>query len=153
MSRGIYDSDCSTLPNRPLVRCGRIQCLSTLSLGFTAQQSQRVSLSELPHLELSFVLKLSSAKPKRSSAHLCSSAQLYGSNDKAGVFMGVVTQRKGHGETAGKQRGNSRARESIACPRIMQRRILARAECMNRIAMAGVSMANKKKEINGCTTV
>ena len=58
--------------------------------------------------------------------------------------MGVVTQRKGHGETA---------RESIARPRIMQRRILARAECMNRITMPGISMANKKKEINGCTTV
>ena len=97
------------LPKRPLVRCNQIQCLSTLSLGFTAQQSQRVSLSEFPHLELSFVLKLSSAKPKRSpelkrsSAHLCSGAQLlvYSSNDKAGVFTGVVTQRKGHGETAG----------------------------------------------------
>ena len=106
-SREIYDSDSySTLPKRPLVRCNQIQCLSTLSLGFLAQQSQRVSLSELPHLELSFVLKLSSAKPKRSSAHLCSSAHLYGSNDKAGVFMGVVTQRKRYGETAGKQRGS-----------------------------------------------
>ena len=51
-----------------------------------------------------------------------------------------------------KQRGNSGARKSIARPRIMQRRVLARAECMNRITMAGVSMANKKKEINGCTT-
>ena len=79
-SRGIYDSDSS--------------------LGSSAQQSHRVSLSELPDLELSFVLKLSSAKRspelKRSSAHLCSSAQFYGSNDKAGVFMGVVTQREGH---------------------------------------------------------
>ena len=26
--------------------------------------------------------------------------------NKPGVFMGVVTQRKGHGETAGKQRGS-----------------------------------------------
>ena len=54
-SREIYDSDSGTLPKRPLVRCNQIQCLSTLSLGFTAHQSQKVSLSELPHLELSFV--------------------------------------------------------------------------------------------------
>ena len=56
MSREIYDSDSSTciLPKRPLVRYNQIQCLSTLSFGFRVQQSQRVSLSELPHLELSF---------------------------------------------------------------------------------------------------
>ena len=54
-SREIYDSDSSTLPKGPLVRYNQIQCLSTLSLGSTAQQSQRASLSELPHLELSFV--------------------------------------------------------------------------------------------------
>ena len=81
-SRGIYDSDSN--------------------LGSSAQQSHRVSLSdyaELPHLELSFVLKLSSAKPKRSPELKRSSAHLYGSNDKAGEFMGVVTQRTGHGET------------------------------------------------------
>ena len=53
--REIYDSDSSTLPKRPLVRFNQIQCLSTLSFSFTAQQSQRVSLSELPHLEILFV--------------------------------------------------------------------------------------------------
>ena len=104
-SRGIYDSDSS--------------------LGSSAQQSHRVSLSELPHLELSFDLKLSSAKPKRSSAHLCSSAPLYGSNDKAGVFMGVVTQRKGHGETARKQRGSGEysASEDNAAKNISESRM------------------------------
>ena len=75
-SREIYDSDSSTLIKRPLVRCNQIQCLSTLSLGFTAQQSQRRSLSELPHLELSFVRKPSSAKPKRSSAQALTSTVL-----------------------------------------------------------------------------
>ena len=68
---------------------------------------------------------------------------------KLGYLWGLWHNVKG----TEKQRGNSGARESIARPRIMQRRILARAECMNRITMAGVSMANKKKEINGCTTV
>ena len=51
--------------------------------------------------------------------------------------MGVAAQRKGH--------GNSGAWGSVARPRIKQRRILPRAECMNRITMAGVSMANKRK--------
>ena len=55
--------------------------------------------------------------------------------------MGVATQREGHGETAVKQRGS----ENVARPRIKQRRILARAECMNRITLAVVSMANKRK--------
>ena len=123
-SREIYDSDSS--------------------LGSSAQQSQRVSLPELPHLEISFVLKLSSAKPKRSSAHLCSSAQALTSTVlmiKLGYLWGLWHNVKG----TEKQRGNSGAWKSTARPRIMQRRILARAECMNRITMAGVSMANKKK--------
>ena len=55
-SRGIYDSDSS--------------------FSSSTQQSHRVSLSELPHLELSFDLKLSSAKPKRSPELKCSTLSL-----------------------------------------------------------------------------
>ena len=52
-----------------------------------------------------------------------------------------------------KHRRNSGVRESVAHPRISQRRRLARAECMNRIAMAGISAADEGKKINGCTVV
>ena len=44
-----------------------------------------------------------------------------------------------------KQQGNSGARKSVARPKIKQRRILPRAECMNRITMADVSEVNKRK--------
>ena len=63
---------------------------------------------------------------------------------------GVALQRKRQGETSAKQRG---VRESVAHPRISQRRRLARAECMNRIAMAGISAADEGKKINGCTVL
>ena len=58
--------------------------------------------------------------------------------------MGVATQRKGHGETGVKQRGSGECSASDDIY-IKQRRILARAECMNRITLAVVSMANKRK--------
>ena len=60
---------------------------------------------------------------------------------KLGYLWGLQHNVKG----TEKQRGNSGARESVARPRVKQRRILPRAECMNRITMAGVGMANKKE--------
>ena len=59
--------------------------------------------------------------------------------------MGIALQRKAQ--------KNSGARESVARRRISQRRILARAECKNRITMEGVSMADEGKKNTGCATV
>ena len=64
--------------------------------------------------------------------------------------MGVVTQRKGHGETAGKQRGSGEysASEDNAAKNISE----SRMHKQNNNGRRHISMANKK-EINGCTTV